>query len=115
MTTKKKQFRALSHIERLHNPACSTPCVVQIEDHYTITSTYEKDEKTNRVVKKLVKKIDNPDPYKHLKVSDFSLENLQASGAIDNVAPCSLSHDTHSTLFALENSAKNISKTLKEE
>lgn len=115
MTTTKKQFRALSHFERLHNPSCSTPCVVQIEDHYNVTSEYVKDEKTNRVVKKLVTRIDNPDPFKHLKVSDFSLENLQASGAIDNVAPCSLSHDTHSTLSALENSAKNISKTLKED
>lgn len=111
----KKQFRALSHFERLNNPDCSTPCVVQIVDHYTVSSEYVKDEKTNRVVKKLVTRIDNPDPFKHLKVSDFSLENLQASGAIDNVVPCSLSHDTHSTISTLENSAKNISKTLKVE
>lgn len=114
MSTKKttqsveKIYKSISHIERLENPSFRPDPAVQPSEHYTFGIEQVVDKFTNRVVKKIVKKLDNPDPHKHLKVSDFSLENLQASGAIDNIKPCTLAHDNHTIVSTLETSAHNI-------
>lgn len=101
-------YKVLSHVDRLRNPEHKPTNYPQLQEHFTFVVEQVLDEKTNRVSKRMVRKKDNPDPFAHLKVSDFCLENLQASGAINHCHPCSLSHDSHTILTTLENSAVNI-------
>lgn len=111
MSTKKDtsvEYKCVRHIERLKNPKFKVKSNFIPEEHYNFSVENVVDDTTNRVVKKMVKKLDNTDPHKHLKVSDFSLENLQASGAISHILPCSLVHDNHTIVNSLTKSAENI-------
>lgn len=101
-------YKVLSHVDRLKNPIHKPTNYPQLQEHYSFAIEQVLDKNTNRVSKRMVRKKDNPAPYEHLKVSDFCLENLQASGAINQCHPCSLSHDSHTILTTLENSAVNI-------
>lgn len=121
MSTKKttqleeKVYKSLSRSERLNNPIYKPSEYPTIGEHYSLATESVMDDKTNRVVKRMVKKLDSPNPHKHLKVSDFCLENLQASGAIEKIKPCSLSHDVHTSTMILEHSAHNIINSSKSE
>lgn len=110
-----KKYIAISYVDRLKNVAHKPKIDVSIDEHYNITSEQVKDDKTNRIKRKIVQKLDNPEPYKHIKCSDFALENLQASGAIDRILPCSLAHDAHTIVASLEKSAQNIINSSKTE
>lgn len=108
-------YRDISHFERLRNPAYRVKEYPVLEEHYNFVTEEVLDKSTNRIVKKLTKKLDNPNPFGHLKVSDFTLENLQSSGSINHILPCSLSHDVHTTISTLEKSVHNIVNSSKTE
>lgn len=103
-----KKFKALSHIERMfdnsHRVCAKFPLHVdQRTEIYT-----ELDEKTKRVVKKLRLKTAKLDKMKDYKVSDFSIENLSAIGAIGTLNDTQYTHSYHSTIDGITSAAENI-------
>lgn len=88
----KKTYKVISQIERLENQALhkkTSKCKFNdcVEEINTIEPKKENDRVVNIAVTKTVKV---QDKFANYKVSDFTLENLQASGAINNLRMCSL-------------------------
>ena len=88
-----KKYKPISRYERLNNPAFIHQFNIDNIEHYVLRSVQSVDEETNRIIteNKFVKRSD--DDLAQFKVSDFYLDNLKASGAIDNLKPASLSRD----------------------
>lgn len=100
--------KPISHYERLHNPAYIQKCKYKASPHVIHQRVQELDEETQRV-KTTVKYITRADDdLKHYKVSDFYLENLQLSGAIDNLKNITLQRDAFSQSAHLNNVATQI-------
>lgn len=103
--------KPVSHFERL--------CIPTVESNfksdrtmYKLQYTKELDAKTNRVARKAKKVIkDRYEEMKNFRVSDFSLENLQAIGAELN--PTMLSRSNINTIQEIE-SAINYSQNTNE-
>lgn len=89
------KFEAVSHYERLHNPAR-----LQKDKPKRLTEPMERRvleevEDKGVIVKRVVWKSENPsDKFKGLKVSDFALENIIAAGAEGMLKDCSLGYTT---------------------
>lgn len=93
---KKKDFKCVSHIERMADDSLQVkvPVMENKCDEYYVSED-EVDLRTNRIVKTLkLKKVISSENFKNYKVSDFCLENLQASGAIANLKNCKLEGST---------------------
>ena len=103
-----KKFKALSLIERLNNPIYRLRTYARKIEQYVHVKKDSFDETTGRLCSKLelIKK-DNKS-LAHFKVSDFYLENLQVSGAINNLGNTSLTRDNLTTISNLERTANNI-------
>lgn len=100
--------KPISHYERLHNTAYIHKCKYKVPQHVIHQRVQELDPQTQRV-KTTVKYITREDDdLKKYKVSDFYLENLQLSGAIDNLKSLSLQRDVFSQSAHLTNVANQI-------
>ena len=100
--------KPISHYERRHNPAYIHKTTYTVEKHIVHQRVQEMDEETNRVktsVKYVTREDNDLDKY---KVSDFYLENLQLSGAIDNLKNVTLERDAFSQSAHLTKVANNI-------
>lgn len=87
-----KKFKVMSHAERTQCPQKIGKCVV-----YGVEEVMSSEEEVvhGRIVKTLKKKVVDPkERVAGLKVSDFYMENLQASGAINNMKNCTLNGST---------------------
>lgn len=81
-----KKFKCVSHVERLNNPlkqhkGCKSDLVESIST--TVTETVVVDDRVCNLTK--VKTVDPREFMNKFKVTDFTIENLQASGAIVNL------------------------------
>lgn len=96
-----KNFKCVSHIERmLDEEKCKhARCIdVPIDTVYKVNKVV----KDGRVVSDLERTtVDPRDNFKGYKVSDFSIEMLQATGAIANVKPITLDGGSISNVDSL--------------
>lgn len=96
-----KNYKCITYADRMQNPAHKCKIKVPQYDVYSLEEKMELNERLGRILSKSsFKKIDK-NPLSHLKVSDFSLENLQAIGAPLN--PCSMKHDINTATSIMEN------------
>lgn len=107
-----KTFKCCSHAERLNNPKFKVKCVSDLVESFNVNVT-ENTLVNDRVVPvSKVKKINPIEVMNKFKVSDFSIENLQASGAIANLKEVQLNGYTmdsiDSTVSKLDALDKNI-------
>lgn len=100
--------KPISHYERLHNPAYIHKCNYKVEKHVIHQRVQELDEQTQRVKTTVKYATREDDDLKQYKVSDFYLENLQLSGAIDNLKNLTLQRDSFSQSAHLTNVANQI-------
>ena len=83
-------YKVISHVERMKNKALHKECPVT-EVTEVATMVQEQEVQNGRVVKVLKSKLVDPKAkFEKFKVSDFCIENLQASGAIANLKNCTL-------------------------
>ena len=105
---KKTDFILASRNEHLKNPALHAKVCAPRLSHFTYIKEQVFDNVTHRVVSQL-KKIDKSiSSLSRFKISDFSLENLQMSGAINNLAFTAMSHDSFTTIANLSRAAESI-------
>ena len=105
---KKTDFILASRNEHLNNPAlCAKVCAPRLS-HFSYIKEQLFDNVTQRVISQL-KKVDRSiSRLSRYKISDFSLENLQISGAINNLAFTTMSHDSFTTIANLSRAAESI-------
>ena len=101
-------MKLISLFERRRNPKYRLRFKPELPDHYIYVRSQKVDEVTGRPVTTLEKKINRKDRLSHFKISDFFIENLRISGAIDGLTSTKLDRDNLTLLSHLENSAKNI-------
>lgn len=111
----KKTYKVISQVERLENQALhkkASKCKFNecIEKVNTIEQKMENDRIVNVSV---TKTINAKDKFAKYKVSDFTLENLQASGAIQNLKMCSLAGSPVNAIDATVNTLNSIEDKLK--
>ena len=106
----KKVYSVVSHAERMQNAGAFDYCkpkglYVDLEESKDVQS-YEIDEKSGRAFKKITRKTQKvADKFKDVKVADFSIENLQAIGAVGMLKFSHLSGD-------MDKSTENIEKLM---
>ena len=89
------KFTCISHVERMNNPKLKQTikkdlCVDKV--HVYAEEKFVGPD--GRILTRNVEKtIDPAENMKKFKVSDFSIENLTAAGAVNNLKVCSLSGD----------------------
>lgn len=111
----KKIYKVISQIERLENQALhkkTSKCKFNdcVERIITIEPKKENDRIVNVSVTKTVNAKDN---FANYKVSDFTLENLQASGAIQNLKMCSLAGSPVKAIDSTVNVLNSIEDKIK--
>lgn len=107
-----KQYKAISHVDRMHNPQHSVQCDIYLVDTFTYQNV--EDVRYGIVTKKLKKvKSSVSDSLKKFRASDFCLQNLLSIGAPLN--PVHLNLDQHTAMSVAEEQLSNITKTLNQE
>lgn len=91
----KNEFKCLSHVERMKNPKVHTAIVKDLCPTTVDVYVEEKfvDDNGRICVKNVRKSIDPREKFEKYKVSDFTIENLTAAGAVSNLKVCSLNDD----------------------
>lgn len=80
-----KKFKCVSHIERMENDCLHKKCKSDLVESFTTTVT-ETAVVNDRVCNLSKTKVLDPREFMNqYKVTDFTIENLQASGAIANL------------------------------
>ena len=109
-----KNFKCVSHIERLLNiengkhARCSKPSTDTV---YKVNKIV----KNGRVVSDLEKVVLDPrDKFEGYKVSDFSIEMLQTTGAIANIHPVTLDGGSMSMTDSLVSTLDSLDVDVKE-
>ena len=100
--------KVISIIEQKSNPKTRYKFAPTLDEHKIFVQTQVIDEVTKRPTTKMVAKVNTNEKIKQFKISDFCVENLQISGAINNLQHIALERDNFSTLAALENAAQTI-------
>lgn len=104
---KTTEITAIKHVLRKQTKYNPKPLPRMV--HTSLCRYSELDEKLSRVVERTKEVVvDNVDTFNKLKYTDFSIENLKASGAIDNLKEVKLTGDQHTTLKNLEQSLSSI-------
>ena len=101
-----KEYKVVSHIERMvrsvdfeKNDKSYADVVADIQTtEYRIDENSGKAYKVDKIDKKLIK-----DAFKGVKVQDFSLENLIATGAVSTLKRVSLEGDIDKSLANIDN------------
>ena len=102
-------FHSITYADRMQNPIHKCKTKVEHYDTYVMQEERVLNEKIGRLVtKSKFVKVDRK-ALSHLKVSDFSLENLQAVGAPLN--PCSLKHDINTATSIMENNIEKFNQS----
>ena len=110
-----KSTKPISHYDCLTDPTLTRMVRINpIEQNIHIKET-SYDDNLGRVVSKL-KKVDNcKRKLTKYRVSDFNLENLQITGAIDNLTRTFATRDKFGTLNRINYAAQNIVSSLNNE
>lgn len=95
-------------VERLSNPKYRYRFKPDKIEQYVYLKQPIVDDVTGRPAEDLVKTKVSNDKLKQFKISDFCIENLQLSGAIDTQTMVSLNRDPLTQIATLEQSAMNI-------
>ena len=89
-----KEYKCISHIERMQNAELSKCSVVKQVVEPRLVSVDEKKLVDGHVCAVSTRVTKDPRDYvKKFKVSDFSIENLTAAGAVNNLKVVNLSGD----------------------
>lgn len=84
------EYKVISHVERMQNKSLKTECPA-MEAKPVKKMVEEKKVEAGRITKVLKSKLVDPkEKFEKYKVSDFCIENLEASGAIANLKNCML-------------------------
>lgn len=100
-----KTFKAVSHERRINDDTIKHVVKFDKVCRKELRKKQELDETTKRVVSRMSLTDVDSDRLKHLKVSDFSLENLQSIGYVSK--PCSLRMSTLSSIDNIVHSLPN--------
>lgn len=103
-----KTYKAISFEDRMHNPKYKVDAKYKLIHDKSIEIYTELDEKTNRVVKKSRSVVSKFDKCKRYKVSDFTMENLTAIGAVGKLVETKYTMSEHAIVDSLSNTAANI-------
>lgn len=111
----KKTYKVISQIERLENQDLhkkTSKCKFAdcVENINAIEQKIENDRIVNVSVKKTIKV---KDKFADYKVSDFTLENLQASGAVKNLKHCNLTGNPVNAIDTTVNVLSSIEDKIK--
>lgn len=109
------KYKCLSHIERMNDDRIKPDCSMKPFECYEFVNTQVINEKTGRVCSQIIKRLVEKNRYKAFKVSDFSMENLQAIGADKNLKTLSISPDSHSAITSVEKSIIAIAQSEKKQ
>lgn len=101
-------MKPISHFERLHNPKYIHKVKYSVDKHVVHQLVQELDEDTERVKTSVKYVTRDDDDLNKYKVSDFYLDNLKLSGAIDNLKNMTLQRDSFSQNAHLSNVANAI-------
>lgn len=102
-------YKAISFVDRHHNPKHNVKVTIDMPVMTTTVNYTELDEQTGRVVTKSKSVVYDPvSILKKYKVSDFSTENLIASGAINNMRIATLSADNFTNIDNIEQHLSKI-------
>lgn len=83
--------KPISHFQRIHDENIKTPTECFKRVHKSFVQSQQLDERSSRVVSKLVEKETDYSHFEHMKKQDFSMENLLAAGVSLNGSPLSMS------------------------
>lgn len=108
-----KKFQSMTYADRMQNPCHKCKPNVPHYDTYVLEEKRELNNKLGRVLPKSTFKKIEKNPLAHLKVNDFSLENLQAIGAPLNV--CTMRHDNNTATAIMENNIAMFNQSQKPE
>ena len=98
--------KTISYRARLNQ----SPHVCDVKKHkkMRLVSSQVMDERTHRLVQHCEYRVcDNNEKLSQYKVNDFSVEVMQAIGAMDKQRPISLLHDVHTSQANIENQLLN--------
>ena len=107
------KFKSITYADRMQNPVYKCKPVVPKYDTFVLEQVRELNPQLGRVLPKSTFKKIEKNPLSHLKVNDFSLENLQAIGAPLN--PCTMKHDTNTAIAIMENNIAMFNQSQKPE
>lgn len=111
----KKTYKVISQIERLENQDLhkkTSKC--KFNDCVESINALEQKIENDRVVSvSVTKTVKAKDKFANYKVSDFTLENLQASGAVKNLKFCNLAGSPVNAIDATVNVLNSIEDKIK--
>lgn len=105
--------KAISYIDRCTNPKYKVIPKFEKRVRYKLVSTPLLDEQSQRIFNKSsYVRTDNISSMHKYRVSDFCLENLQASGAIDHMNVTQLDSDVFANVHNMEYHASLLDKQI---
>lgn len=103
-----KKYNAIGHIDRINNPIHRVVFKVPRSKRQQLTKSKIYDEKIGRVVSKTTFADVDTSSLSKYKVSDFSIENLEAIDALGNLSRVSMTSDNLSTVDYLSKQLSNL-------
>ena len=106
-----KQYCCVSHVERLNNPVLQVSPTARCIP-YTSLSSVEEVNSHGRIVRTSKEVIaSNKEYLRRFRVSDFSIENLSASGALDKMNRVQFKQSPSQVVSNLESQFSNIEQS----
>lgn len=104
--------KPISFIDRRTNPIYEYKPKIKRTAHFTFSKEKIKDESTGRIVSKTkIVKVDNAKVLSKYVYTDFSIENLEASGSLERMVPVKLNGDVFKNISSMEKQFDSISNS----
>ena len=105
--------KPVTHYQYLTDPQYTKPVKIKLIEHYVTIKENKFSDKIGRVVSTLKKVKKSSRSLAKYRVSEFAIDNLQISGAINNLTQTFCTRDKLSTLSNLTAAAINIAEPKK--
>lgn len=103
------EYKVISHAERMNNKSLKKECPVSKAVPTKKLVEEKKVDESGRVVKVLKGKLVDPtEKFAGFKVTDFCIENLEATGAIANLKNCVLNGSIEESITKATNVLESL-------
>lgn len=104
--------KPISFIDRTTNPKYAYKPKIKRQPHFVFSKEKIKDEAIGRIVSKTnLVKADNAKVLSKYSYTDFSIENLEASGSLAGMVPVKLNGDVFKNISLMEKQFDSISNS----
>lgn len=94
--------KPISHFQRVNDENIKAPTECFKRVHKSFVQSQKLDERSSRVVTKLVEKETDYSHFEHMKKQDFSMENLLSAGVSLNTSPLSMQVSSFDAIAQVE-------------